>query len=170
MRLKKKIDLKITVWVSINKKHTHTQTVSMASLLRVKKLSPDAIVFVRKSTKAAGHDICSIEDVVLPPRQSVLVSTGIAIQLPENTYGQIAPRSGLSVKGVDVGAGVIDEDYRGEIKVLLRNQSDQEIRLQKSERIAQLLVLPVLYPLVVGSSDLSDTERGENGFGSSGAV
>ena len=129
-----------------------------------------ALLFARKSAKAAGHDICSIEDVVLPARQSVLVSTGIAIQLPENTYGQIAPRSGLSVKGVDVGAGIIDEDYRGEIKVLLRNQSDEEIRLRKSERIAQLLVLPILYPLVVGSSDLSDTERGESGFGSSGTV
>lgn len=142
----------------------------MDALLRVKQLSPDAIVFARKSAKAVGHDICSIEDVVLPPRRSVLVSTGIAIQLPENTYGQIAPRSGLSVKGVDVGAGIIDEDYRGEIKVLLRNQSDQEIHLEKSERIAQLLVLPILYPLVVGTSDLSDTERGENGFGSSGTV
>lgn len=147
-----------------------SKTEEMDSLLRVKQLSPDAIVFARKSAKAAGHDICSIEDVVLPARQSVLVSTGIAIQLPENTYGQIAPRSGLSVKGVDVGAGIIDEDYRGEIKVLLRNQSDEEIRLRKSERIAQLLVLPILYPLVVGSSDLSDTERGESGFGSSGTV
>ena len=97
-----------------------------------------------------------------------MVSTGIAIQLPEGCYGQIAPRSGLSMKGIDVGAGVIDEDYRGEIKVLLRNSSDEEVRLDSSERIAQLLVLPVMYPEVVTGEPLESTERGDKGFGSSG--
>ena len=136
-------------------------------MLRVNKLSPDAVVFARKSSKAAGHDICALEQVVLPARGSVLVSTGIAIQLPEGCYGQIAPRSGLSMKGIDVGAGVIDEDYRGEIKVLLRNSSDEEVRLDSSERIAQLLVLPVMYPEVVTGEPLESTERGDKGFGSS---
>jgi dUTP pyrophosphatase len=67
-----------------------------------------------------------------------------------------------------VGAGIIDEDYRGEIKVLLRNQSDEDILLQKQERIAQLLVLPVIYPIVVTTNELDDSVRGETGFGASG--
>lgn len=138
------------------------------SMLRVKHLHSDARSFERKSAFAAGHDIYSLQEAVVPARGSVLVSTGIAIQLPENTYGQIAPRSGLSVKGIDVGAGIIDEDYRGEIKVLLRNQSDEDILLQKQERIAQLLVLPVIYPIVVTTNELDDSVRGETGFGASG--
>lgn len=136
--------------------------------LRVMHLHPDARTFERKSAFAAGHDIYSIEAVVLPSRGSLLVSTGIAIQLPKDTYGQIAPRSGLSVKGIDVGAGIIDEDYRGEIKVLLRNQSDQDKPLKKHERIAQLLVLPVIYPVVVTTNVLEESVRGETGFGASG--
>ena len=139
-------------------------------MLRIKHLHPDARSFERKSTFAAGHDMYSLEQVTVPARGSVLASTGVAIQLPENTYGQIAPRSGLSVKGIDIGAGIIDEDYRGEIKVLLRNQSDQDIVLEKHERIAQLLVLPVVYPLVVTSNMLEDSVRGETGFGASGRM
>ena len=139
-------------------------------MLRMKHLHPDARSFARKSTFAAGHDIYSLEEAVVPARGSALLSTGVAIQLPENTYGQIAPRSGLSVKGIDVGAGIIDEDYRGEIKVLLRNQSDEDLLLQKHERIAQMLVLPVVYPLVVTTNELDDSVRGETGFGASGKM
>jgi dUTP pyrophosphatase len=100
----------------------------------------------------------------------VLISTGVKIELPKQTYGQIAPRSGLSVKGIDVGAGIIDEDYRGEIKVLLRNHSDNDIELPCESRIAQLLVLPVCYPdlNIVDPEALEITERGAGGFGSTG--
>ena len=84
------------------------------TMLRVKHLHSDARSFERKSAFAAGHDIYSLQEAVVPARGSVLVSTGVAIQLPENTYGQIAPRSGLSVKGID-GLRVVDASVMPEI-------------------------------------------------------
>lgn len=138
--------------------------------MNVTKIHPNAKTPERKTAGSAGYDLTTVEDVVLPAHQSVLISTGVKIELPKQTYGQIAPRSGLSVKGIDVGAGIIDEDYRGEIKVLLRNHSDNDIELPCESRIAQLLVLPVCYPdfTLVDPEALESTERGAGGFGSTG--
>ena len=138
--------------------------------MNVTKIHPNAKTPERKTAGSAGYDLTTVEDVVLPAHQSVLISTGVKIELPKRTYGQIAPRSGLSVKGIDVGAGIIDEDYRGEIKVLLRNHSDDDIELPCESRIAQLLVLPVCYPdlNLVDQEALESTERGAGGFGSTG--
>jgi dUTP pyrophosphatase len=138
--------------------------------MNVTKIHPNAKTPERKTAGSAGYDLTTVEDVVLPAHQSVLISTGVKIELPKRTYGQIAPRSGLSVKGIDVGAGIIDEDYRGEIKVLLRNHSDDDIELPRESRIAQLLVLPVCYPdlNLVDPEALESTERGAGGFGSTG--
>ena len=138
--------------------------------MNVTKIHPNAKTPERKTAGSAGYDLTTVEDVVLPAHQSVLISTGVKIELPKQTYGQIAPRSGLSVKGIDVGAGIIDEDYRGEIKVLLRNHSDDDIELPCESRIAQLLVLPVCYPdfTLVDPEALESTERGAGGFGSTG--
>lgn len=138
--------------------------------MNVTKIHPNAKTPERKTAGSAGYDLTTVEDVVLPAHRSVLISTGVKIELPKQTYGQIAPRSGLSVKGIDVGAGIIDEDYRGEIKVLLRNHSDDDIELPCESRIAQLLVLPVCYPdfTLVDPEALESTERGAGGFGSTG--
>lgn len=139
--------------------------------LFIKKLATDALLPIRKSEKAAGYDVYSNEAVTLPPlsaSKSVLVSTGIAMTVPDGTYGQLAPRSGLSVKGIHVGAGVIDADYTGEVKVLLFNLSEKEITLEKHERIAQLIIKKIETPEVEEVEELGVTERGEQGFGSTG--
>lgn len=139
--------------------------------LFIKKLATDALLPIRKSEKAAGYDIYSNEAVTLPPlsaSKNVLVSTGIAMTVPDGTYGQLAPRSGLSVKGIHVGAGVIDADYTGEVKVLLFNLTEKEITLEKHERIAQLIIKKIETPEVEEVEELGVTERGEQGFGSTG--
>ena len=101
-------------------------------VLKVKKLKEDAVLPERKTPGAVGYDLFSYEEKKLKANERVLVSTGIAIELPKGVYGRIAPRSGLALKqGIDIGAGVIDPDYRGEIKVLLLNHSRQEYLIKK---------------------------------------
>ena len=125
----------------------------------------------RADEGAAGYDLTSIENISIPPKSRSLISTGLSIQLPMYSYGRIAPRSGLSVKGLDVGAGVIDESFRGIIKVLLINNNDKDFVVNVGDRIAQLLVEPIYYPdveHVKSLDDLSSTTRGDGGFGSTG--
>ena len=125
----------------------------------------------RADEGAAGYDLTSIENISIPPKSRSLISTGLSIQLPMYSYGRIAPRSGLSVKGLDVGAGVIDESFRGIIKVLLINNNDKDFVVNVGDRIAQLLVEPIYYPdveTVSSLEDLSSTTRGDGGFGSTG--
>jgi dUTP pyrophosphatase len=98
-----------------------------------------------------------------------MVSTGIAIGIPNGTYGRVAPRSGLAAKhGIDVGAGVIDPDYTGEVKVILFNNSDNDFEIKKGDRIAQLILEKVLTPEIKELGELAKTLRGEGGFGSTG--
>ena len=94
--------------------------------LLVKLLSPHARKPTRGSESATGYDLYASEETIIPPKSRNIVDTGIAIAMntPENLYARIAPRSGLSVKGLDIGAGVIDADYRGSVKILLINHSD----------------------------------------------
>lgn len=125
----------------------------------------------RADEGAAGYDLTSIETLTIPSRSRTLVPTGLSIQLPPYSYGRIAPRSGLSVKGIDVGAGVIDESYRGLVMVLLINNSDRDFVVNVGDRIAQLLIEPVYYPdveEVKSLNDLTPTVRGAGGFGSTG--
>jgi dUTP pyrophosphatase len=108
---------------------------------------------------------------VIRPLERALVSTGIAIELPEGYEAQIRPRSGLALKkGVTVlnSPGTIDHDYRGEIKVILINLSDKEVVIEKGERIAQMVIAPVLKVEVVEVKELSNTQRQDGGFGSTG--
>ena len=110
-----------------------------------------------------------METQVIAPRSRELVATGIRLQLPEGYAGFIWPRSGLAVKlGLDCGAGVIDSHYRGEIKVLLFNHSDDEIRIQSGDRIAQLIIQKVETVEFISSDHLSETARNTAGFGSTG--
>lgn len=117
----------------------------------------------------AGADLRSSVDDVLPPRGRKLISTGVSIALPEGCVGLIWPRSGLAVKkGIDTGAGVIDSGYRGEIKILLFNHSDDAYPIKKGDRIAQLLVQKVERVLFRKVDQLPDSKRGSGGFGSTG--
>jgi len=137
--------------------------------LKVKRLREDAILPVRKRRGDAGLDLYSAEEVVLKPNEWVAVPTGIAVEIPEGHFGLIKDRSGLALKhALHCLAGVVDENYRGEVKVVLINLGREEVKLPKGTRIAQLLIVPYLRVEVEEVAKLSDTERGEKGFGSSG--
>ena len=136
--------------------------------LRVKLLHPDARLPVRGSEQAAGLDLHSIIETMVPSGDSVLVKTGLAIELPPGTYGRVAPRSSLAIRGIETGAGVIDRDFRGEVKVLLRNWSDEDLFIYKGDRVAQLVIEKIMEVGVNSVEDLTETVRGSRGFGYSG--
>lgn len=138
------------------------------SVLRVKKFYPDAQIPTRGSAYAAGYDLYAYDDVTIPPNKTVLVSTGVGFTVPSGTYGRIAPRSGLSTKGIMVNAGVIDEDWSGITKVVLHNMTDTPYEVTKGDRIAQLVVTKIETPTIEIVDELAPSERGENGFGSTG--
>ncbi len=118
----------------------------------------------------AGADLRSSQDLTIPARDRLVVPTGVKIALPQGHVGLVWPRSGLAVKqGLDCGAGVVDSQYRGEIKVLLFNHNDSEYQIKKGERIAQLLIQKVETVEFEQVDDLDATSRGENGFGSTGS-
>ena len=128
----------------------------------------------RATTGSAGMDLsaCIEEDIILSPRQLVRIPTGIAIALPGPEYvALVYARSGLGIKhgiALSNGVGVIDSDYRGEIQVGLTNLSDKPYTIHPGDRIAQLVVTPVVLPQLEWVEELDDTERGIGGFGSTG--
>ncbi|GES60287.1 dUTP diphosphatase [Aspergillus terreus] len=137
--------------------------------LQVKKLTESGRAPTRGSAFAAGYDMYSAKDTVIPAKGKALVDTGIAIAVPEGTYGRIAPRSGLASKHfIDTGAGVIDADYRGEVKVLLFNFSDVDFTVKEGDRVAQLVLERIYTPEVVVVEELEESVRGAGGFGSTG--
>ena len=136
--------------------------------LKVKLIHPEARLPTRGSEQAAGLDLYSVIETMVPPGDSVLVKTGIAIELPPGTYGRVAPRSSLAIRGIETGAGVIDRDFRGEVKVLLRNWSDEDLFIYKGDRVAQLVIEKILEVGVNSVENLTDTIRGSRGFGYSG--
>lgn len=137
--------------------------------LRVKKLIPNAIVPTRGSGGAVGYDLYSSDEIVVQPTHRALIGTGIAIVLPVGVYGRVAPRSGLTVKhGIHIGAGVIDPDYTGEVKVALFNLGDSPFEIKKGDRIAQLILERCETPDVTEITEMSETDRGSGGFGSTG--
>ena len=137
--------------------------------LKVKKLSADAQLPTRGSDGAAGYDLQSIESCVVLPGKRAVVATGLSLELPHGVYGRIAPRSGLAVKhGIQVGAGVVDSDYRGEVKVVLFNHDSNPYLIKPGYRIAQLILERCETPDVEEIFDSSDTVRGQGGFGSTG--
>ncbi len=147
------------------------------------KLSDFAICPSKNTNEDAGYDLYSTEMCSLNPVERRLVSTGISIEIPEGYYGRIAPRSGLAVKkGIDVMAGVIDSGYRGEIKVLLVNISRDnpqgvyenffgsfgKVHIKQGDRIAQIIIEKCYSPKWTEVEELSNSDRDEGGFGSSG--
>lgn len=137
--------------------------------LSFKKLDPDALLPTRGSRSSAGLDLCSIEAISLKPGERRLIRTGLAVAIPEGYYGRVAPRSGLATqKGIDVLAGVIDADYRGEIGCLLYNTGRETIDLPAQTKVCQLIIEKIITPTAVWADVLSDTKRGSGGFGSTG--
>ncbi|KAL4216393.1 hypothetical protein ACF0H5_024119 [Mactra antiquata] len=138
-------------------------------MLRFAKLTPKAFTPTRGSKLAAGYDLYSAYDTVIPAKGKALVKTDIQIGLPDGCYGRVAPRSGLAHKHfIDVGAGVIDQDYRGNVGVVMFNFSDVDFEVKAGDRIAQLICERIFLPELVEETTLDDTERGDGGFGSTG--
>jgi dUTP pyrophosphatase len=150
----------------------HTFGQSERTLMKVKLLHPAAKAPTRGSSQAAGLDLCAVEQLFIWPGERKVVSTGLSIEIPPGFYGQIAPRSGLAVKsGIMTMAGVIDSDYRGEIKVVLYNADETtKFEVSPGDRIAQLILLATpAFPIEV-VTELSDTVRADGGFGSTGVT
>ena len=141
---------------------------------KIKKLRDNAKIPFRATAGSAGMDLyaCIEEPVTLAPRRPVLIPTGIAIALPTNEFAAfVYARSGLASKhGISLanGVGVVDSDYRGEIKVALINLTDEEYTVNPRDRIAQLVIAPVCSVRVHLEDELPQSERGEGGFGSTG--
>src|ERR1044071_9092396 len=137
--------------------------------LRFKQLDPRAVLPKRGSALAAGLDVCGIEELEIGTKQRVMARTGLAVAIPPGFYGRVAPRSGLAAKnGLDVLAGVIDSDYRGEIVCVLYNTSDETIKLPAGSKICQLIIEQIITPEATWALDLDETARGAGGFGSTG--
>jgi dUTP pyrophosphatase len=141
--------------------------------VRVKCLRPNAVLPTYGSLEAAGADLyaCLEQRVQIDPGQTVFIPTGLAMELPVGFAGLVHARSGLASKRGLAPAnkvGVIDSDYRGEVTVALHNHGDMPQQINPGERIAQLLIMPVMTPGFIAVEDLSDTDRGNGGFGSTG--
>jgi dUTP pyrophosphatase len=139
---------------------------------KVALVHPNAKMPQRATAGSAGMDLTAAVDAIIPPNgQWLAVETGVVLQFPETVYGRIAPRSGLAFKyGIQVGAGVIDSDYTGTIKVILFNHGTEPFKIAVGDRIAQLIFERIETPTLemVCFESLSTTERGAGGFGSTG--
>jgi len=134
----------------------------------IKKTHPEATVPTQAAEGDAGYDLYSLEEVALAPLARAVVKTGVSLAIPVGFYGRVAPRSGLAVKkGLDVLAGVVDSGYRGDVGVVLINLSSEEIILEKKSKIAQLIIEQCHDADWIETDDLSASERGEDGYGSS---
>lgn len=139
--------------------------------VKIKRIHPDAKIPLQANTGDAGMDLYSIEQVEIPPGESSLIQTGLQIELPKGTEAQVRPRSGLALKhSITVlnTPGTIDEGYRGEIGVILINHGKETFVVEKSMRIAQMVIQLVPEVKLIEVKELSDTERGASGFGASG--
>ncbi|MGN0193913.1 MAG: dUTP diphosphatase [Pseudoramibacter sp.] len=141
--------------------------------MEIKKLRARAKMPFRGSKHAAGVDLfaCLDDAVTIPSHETAMIPTGLAIALPENTFGAVFARSGLALReGLRPAncVGVIDEDYRGEVTVALHNDSDAPRVVEAEERIAQLVIVPYVMPDMTEVEELDQTERGKGGFGSTG--
>ena len=138
-------------------------------VLRFAKLTENAYMPTRGSVQSAGLDLYSAYEHTIAPKAKQLCKTDIQIACPDGCYARVAPRSGLTHKHfIDVGAGVIDQDYRGNVGVILFNFGDEPFEVKKGDRIAQLILERIYIPTVKELASLDETERGAGGFGSTG--
>lgn len=139
--------------------------------MKVKLTLPNAKVPHRAHSTDAGADLFATEHMDIKPQQSKFMDLGVQIELPENTVGLIFAKSGLGSQGIIPRncVGVIDEQYRGNLGIMIKNDSNRmTATIKTGTKIAQLVVVPVMYPTFEVVDQLSDTERGEGGFGSTG--
>lgn len=151
--------------------------------IKIKKLMPEAIAPTKATGGAAGYDLYTAEDVVIAPWGRTIATTGIAIELPHGYAADVRPRSGFSAKGIeaqhldgrtdrfnaDVVLGLIDEDYRGAVGIIVRSRSHFIFRIPKGTRLAQMVIHKVEDTELTEVSELSDTARASEGFGSTGS-
>jgi len=134
------------------------------------KLEAGAFAPVRAHKEDAGLDLLCPESQaqIVPARESAIFDTGVCVQIPEGFVGFLKSKSGLNVKNGITGEGVIDAGYTGSIRVKLYNNSGYDYEIKKGDKISQLVILPIITPEIELVEELEETERGENGFGSSG--
>lgn len=138
--------------------------------IEVKLLSDSAIMPTQGSPGSAGWDLYADETITILPTDRAMIATGIAVALPPDSVGMIWPRSGMAwKKGVDTLAGVVDSDYRGHVGVVLQNHDHNIVYIKPGDRIAQLVVQPIVPARVMAVRELGKTHRGDQGFGSTGA-
>ena len=137
-------------------------------MLQIKKINEEATIPTRAHTNDAGMDLYALENVLLNSNQSELIKTGISLSIPKGYFGKIEDRSSLGKKGLKTLGGVIDSGYRGEVKVIMRNLSNEKVIIEKKTKIAQLIIIKIETPTIEEVKELDNTERGSGGFGSSG--
>lgn len=132
------------------------------------KLDRGACMPKRANPTDAGLDIASREDVYFCPGERAMVDTGIHVEIPEGYMGMLAGRSSMGKRGLNVKLGIIDSDYRGAIKAVVENRTNDRAIISTGDRIAQLIIVPIALPDLIEVDDLTETDRGEGGFGSTG--
>jgi dUTP pyrophosphatase len=157
----------MTSYININREYDHNRGVPITQVLDC-QVQPGAQLPKRAHRTDAGADLCALEAHEIYPGEQKLVDTGVAVKIPEGYGGFIFNRSSQGKKGITIphSVGVIDSDYRGNLKVLLKNISEDPYLVQPGDRIAQLVIMPVL--LVEFKDSWNDTQRGTGGFGSTG--
>lgn len=137
--------------------------------VKISKTKENAIIPKYATLNDAGCDLCSTEDYILEPGERLVVSSGLKMEIPIGFYGRVAPRSGLSVKnGIDTLAGVIDSGYRGEIGVVIINHGYEDFKIEKGTKVAQMIFEKIDQAEFEEVEELSNSERGAEGFGHSG--
>ena len=140
-----------------------------ADKLYIKRLCNNAALPRRGTEGAAGYDLSAAHECIIPAKGKGIVKTRLAISFPPGMYARIAPRSRLAVKKfIDVGAGAVDQDYRGEVGVVLFNHSDVDFLFKQGDRVAQLILEKIAIPIVQEVQEVGETKQGTGGFGSIG--
>tara|TARA_Y200000002_G_scaffold164046_1_gene135399 strand:+ start:231 stop:662 length:432 start_codon:yes stop_codon:yes gene_type:complete len=137
----------------------------------IKRLSKEIPLPKYETNGSSGMDLAANIETIIEPGDTSIIPTGLAVSIPKGFEVQVRPRSGLAAKQkltVLNTPGTIDSDYRGEIKVILVNHGNKNFKIEKGDRIAQMIVCPVIIAQIVEVENLSDTKRGKDGFGSTG--
>ncbi|MCQ2411011.1 MAG: dUTP diphosphatase [Elusimicrobiaceae bacterium] len=140
----------------------------MKLTIKTKKLDPTAKLPLRAHDTDSGADLFALTRTILPPHAVTHVHTGVCVELPPQTSGIIWGKSSVESKGIKAMAGLVDAPYRGELIVCMYNLNDTEFVFEAGQKVAQLVVLPTLYPVFEEAAELTDTARGSGGFGSTG--
>ena len=142
---------------------------TIAQEVKIKKIVEHAVLPEQATAGSIGYDLWSSQNATLKPNSTEWIHTGIAMEIPKGLYGRVAPRSSLSLKGLSVGGGVIDIDFRLEVMVILHNHTNQQIHFPSGTKIAQMIFEHAASPCITVAKELSHTSRGGNGFGSTDA-